>query len=177
MTLPPTTKETATSTTDHPLLAALDVGQTVRVLPDHPAYDPFLADVDDTSISADGAIVSHGLTVVEQGWTGGVWDIATQYDPRDGWGDLEAEKRVYSGDGPTTWNAIGTVTVEAVDPGIDPDALDPGVTVEMVSTDRYRVVIPPWERKYDQKALAYNLDSASNVCERIDPSEVIRRVE
>lgn len=161
------------TTADHPDLAGLDEGATVRLRVDD---ELIVGEVDDVRHHEEGEITGHAVTVIEDGYRGDVWDVEAEYDPRDGW-TLAAHERVYS-DAVTEFatHEDADVSIERVDPGIDPDRLDPGVTVEVLDGDHYRVVIPPWEREYDAKALAYNLDSTSNVCERFDPAEVVGRV-
>ena len=113
--------------------------------------------------------------MIEDDYRGDVWDVESQYDPREGWSDLVAVRRVYRAE-ETLFLDEPVSGIEAVTLGVDSDRLDPGVTVEGIDGSRYRVVVPPWEREYDNKALAFNLDSGSNVCEKIDPSEVVGRV-
>lgn len=105
-----------------------------------------------------------------------VWDLTAEYDPRDGWADLTAYKRWYGGPDRNELNRVEKGTVETLslpDLGVAPDRLVPGATVEAWDGDRYRVVVAPAEREYDEKALAYNLDSASNVCEKVAPDDLL----
>lgn len=163
---------TSTDHPAHPSLVDLDVGTTVRVAADD---EVLVGAVDALRTNASGAVTSHSLTVEERGVRPDIWDIEAQYDPRDGWSDLEATKRVYT-DVETTFRDLGVAEIDAISLGIDEAELKPGVTVEAANGDRYRVIIPPWDREYDSKALTYNLDSASNVCEKLAADEVVRRV-
>lgn len=158
----------------HPELAGLVPGLTLRIHCDE--SEPVVATVDDVRRHAERGIATHAVTCIEDGYNGSVWDLEAEYDPRNGWLPPRATKRQYLAD-TTRFVSHGPATVEAIDPGIDPDQLQPGVTVEAVDTDRYRVVVAPWEREYDNRALAYNLDSGANVCEKLDPEEVVARVE
>jgi len=162
-----------TCDTEHPDLSELSDGDTVRV--DPADAELFVAEVDDVRPPENGES-THAVTVIEDGYRSPLWDLESLCDPRSGWGEIVAVKRVYLTE-ETRFVEKGAATVKRIDAGIDPDRLDPGVTVEAVNADRYRVVVPPWEREYDNKALAYNLDSGANVCEKVAPSEVIRRVE
>jgi len=159
---------------NHPELVPLSEGETVRVDPE--GDSAFISTVDDDRRDTEGDIGRHAVTVIEDGNNASIWDLEAEFDPRDGWSALTAIQRQYLAD-ETVFVERGMADVEIVDPGIDPDRLDPGVTVEGVDGDHYRVVVPPWEREYDDNVLAYNLDSKANVCERVAPSEVIRRVE
>ena len=158
----------------HSGLEVLEEDDTVRVLTS--GGDLLIGEVDDVRVTENGDVLSHAVTVVERGYNGDVWDVEAQYDPRDGWSDLTGFKRVYHAE-ETLFVEVPVTSVKPISPGIDTDRLDPGAKIEAVDGDYYRVVVPPWEREYDDKALAYNLDSASNVCERLDPSEVVERVE
>lgn len=155
-------------------LEHIDVEDTVRVRTE--SDELVIGEVDATRVNGDGDVVSHAVTVEEQGYDGDIWDLEAQYDPREGRSDLVAVRRVYQ-DEETLFVEEGVESVEPISTGIDTDRLDPGATVEAVNGCRYRVVVSPWEREYDNKALVFNLDSASNVCEKLDSSEVVERVE
>ncbi|WP_135822982.1 hypothetical protein [Halostella litorea] len=158
----------------HPDLEPLATDDTVRVTPAD--ADRFVGTVDDIRKHSTGAITTHAVTVAEDGHRAPLWDLTAEYDPREGWSPVVATKRVY-GDSETEFVEHGEAEFEVIDLGIDPDRLGPGITVEAVDGHEYRVVIPPWEREYDSKALAYDLDSKANTCEKLRPREVIRRVE
>jgi hypothetical protein len=169
---------TATAEPQHPLLDAVEAGDTVRIRLD--SGDVLIGDVDATRRNEDGDIVGQGLMLTETdaGYRPAIWDVGARYDPREGWSSVEVSERDYQGQ-QTGWSDLGTVEEIVVvdDVGIDRSRLEPGVTVEVVDGDHYRVVVAPWEREYDDKALAYNLDNSSNACEKVDPDEVVRRVE
>jgi hypothetical protein len=163
-----------TSPRTHSSLGHLEVDETVRVRTN--GGQLIIGQVDDVRRTSNGEILSHAVTVNERGYNGDVWDVEAQYDPRDGWSDLVGVKRVYHGE-ETVFVEEPVKTVEPISPGIGPDRLDPGVTIEAVDGDHYRVVVPPWEREYDDKALVFNLDTKGNVCTKLDPEEVVERVE
>lgn len=167
-------REQETDEVSHGILGNVSVGDTLRVFVND---DRIVADVDETRRHEEGAIVGQGVTIIEDGRHGDIYDLETQYDPRDGWSSVDVSRRVYR-QTETECLAEGQAEeIVVIDAGIDPDRLDAGVTVEGVDGDRYRVVIPPWEREYDDKALTYNLENSVNACEKLDPSEVVRRVE
>lgn len=153
---------------DHPELADLEKEATVRISVDG---ESMIGEVDDVRHSREGAIVSHAVTVIEDGYQGSLWDLETQYDPRTGWNDVTGHERIYD-DGPTSFETHETVTVERIERGVDPDAVEPGQTIKTADGDEYRVVVPPQEREYDSKILAYNLDSSGNACEKVKPADV-----
>jgi hypothetical protein len=168
--------EESADTPTHWLEDAVEVDATVRIVVDD---STLIADVESVGRRSDGAVASFQMMLSDHTTDRrpDIWDAVAQYRPDEGWGSVEVSKRVY-GERETTWESLGTAeSITVITTGINPDRLDPGVTVEMLDGDRYRIVIPPWERDYDDKALSFNLDSKSNVCERIDPEEVIRRVE
>jgi len=158
----------------HGILGNVKTGDTLRV---ELADGQIVAEVDDTRRTEEGDFVAQGVTIIEDGHHGNIYDLETQHHPRDGWSSVEVSRRVYR-QTETEWLEKGIAEeIVVIDSGIEPDRLDPGVTVESVDGDRYRVVEPPWEREYDDKALTYNLDNGTNACEKLDPSEVVRRVE
>lgn len=155
-------------------LAGIEEGETVRVS---------LAESDDVIVgtaeaprsNSEGEVQSASLTLDSLGRGGPMWDLDVQYDPRYGWSEVQVTRRVYETE-PTEFIEKGHGAVEVIEPGIDPDRLDPGVTVEAIDASRYRVVVAPWEREYDSKALAFNLENRSNVLEKLSPREVTKRV-
>lgn len=157
----------------HSELEPLSLHQTVRVTVDDRVV---IGEVDATGHTGDGQVTGHSVTVIEQGHRGAILDVEATFDPREGWSDLQAVERLYTGDPPTEFVELGAAEIEPIDLGVDPDDLDPGRVVELWDGDEYRVVIPPWEREYDSKALVFNLESTSNVLEKAKPSEVVRLV-
>lgn len=127
------------------------------------------AEVDDVRIS-DGYV---GVTVIEEGYKGRICDLETHHDHRVGWATPRVFRRDYE-EPRTAFVDEGVLEeLEAVTLGVNPDRLLPGDTLEHVSGGRYRVIVPPAEREYDNKVLAYQLDGHNNVAEKIDPSELL----
>ncbi len=160
----------------HPQLQDLDVGETVRAELDDDTT--LVAEIDGIRVHEEGEIIGNGLTLLADPTSrrGNVWDVETEYDPRSGWSDIEASRREYTG---STTKFVPHGVVESIDTialGISTEELDPGVTIEHADGTEYRVVMAPWEREYDDKALAFPLDRAGNHCEKVDPEEVVRRV-
>lgn len=169
--------ETETEAPKHDLLDALENGDTVRLELEN--GDVITGEIEETRYRNEGDIIGQGTTLADKDSPGkhDVYDIEAAYDPRDGWSPVTLKKRFYVGND-LNWGDDKTVeALVPINPGIDREKLEPGVTVEHLDGDHYRVVVPPWEREYDNKALAYNLDSVSNACEKVDPDEVVRRVE
>lgn len=163
-----------TEDVEHGILGNVESGDTLRV---QLADEQIVADVDDTRRTEEGDFVGQGVTVIEDGRHGDIYELEAQHHPRDGWSSVGVSRRVYR-ETATEWLDQGVAEeIVVINPGIEPDRLDPGVTVEGVDGDRYRIVVPPWEREYDDKALTYNLENSVNACEKLDPSEVVRRVE
>ncbi len=116
-----------------------------------------------------------GYCSVEVHVDGTIWDLEATYEPRDGWGTLWAAERLYHGNEMDRVRQGAVERIEAVDIGVAPEDLAPGVTAEHWSGDQYRIVVGPAERESDDKALAFNLDSSSNVLERVSPDEIRSR--
>ncbi len=148
--------------TDH------DVGDTVRFSADE--LDDWIAgDVDDVRIDESYA----AITVIEPFHGGRVFDLEAHHDPRVGWTTPRAFRRDYDS-APTEFVDEGELeTVDAISLGIDRERILAGDTIEHVDGDRYRVIIPPVEREYDDRVLAFNLDSSSNVAEKVDPADLL----
>lgn len=111
-------------------------------------------------------------------FSGPMYDAESTFDPRSGWSDPEVFERDES---TSTTEHVSLGPLERIessgDLGIKPERLSAGLTVRHWSGHRYRVVVPPWEREYDNKALAYDLDNSSNACKRIESEELVEVVD
>jgi hypothetical protein len=152
-------------------VADVDEGDRVRLIIDEKrTNDTYLGEIDEIASERDdlGGFVS----VVFMADDRTVFDLEAQYDPRSGWSDLTASERLYH-DAETKFIEHGPVDdLSPVSLGVELDALRVGVEATHWTGDRFRVVVPPHEREYDNKALAYNIDGGTNVVEKLDPAEV-----
>lgn len=112
-------------------------------------------------------------TVIEGGLRGRIFDLESHYDPRVGWTAPRVFRRDYDSIATEVIDEGELAAFEVVSLGIDPDSLHPGDTLEHVDGGRYRVVVPPAEREYDQQVLAYALDDRKNVVEKVDPDDLL----
>jgi len=150
------------------VLTGHSVNDTVRFSSEE--LDSWVAgDVDDVRIDESYA----ALSVIESVHGGRVFDLECHYDPRTGWTTPRAFRRDYDST-PTDYVDLGELeAVESIRLGVEERQLLAGDTIEHVVGDRYRVIVPPEEREYDDRALAFNLDSSSNVAEKIDPADLL----
>lgn len=169
-----TGRDSGEGTSEPSPLAGIKEGETLRVTLSE-SDDVIVGTAEAPRSNSEGDVQSDSLTVDSLDLRGPMWDLDVQFDPRYGWCEVQVTRRVYETE-PTEFIEKGHGTVEVIEPGIDPDRLDPGVTVEAIDASRYRVVVAPWEREYDSKVLAFNLDNRSNVLEKLSPREVIKRV-
>jgi len=156
-------------TNDAPdLITDHEVGETVRFSAAD-LDDWVVGDIDDVRVDESYAAV----TVIEPFHGGRVFDLEAHHDPRVGWTTPRAFRRDYDA-APTEFVDEGELeTVESISPGIDREQIFAGDTIEHVDGDRYRVIVPPVEREYDDRVLAFNLDSSSNVAEKVDPAKLL----
>jgi len=150
------------------ILTGLDVNQTVRFTTDQ--LDEWIAGEVDHAYEGRDYI---SVVVIETGYNGRIFDLESTNDPRSGWSTATAYRRDYNGTETEFVDEGVLETVEAVTLGVDPDHLLPGDTIDHVDGGRYRVIVPPEEREYDNKALSYRLDGGNNVAEKVDPEDLL----
>lgn len=102
------------------------------------------------------------------------WDLQADFTPQDGWSGFEAARR-YQVKNETHWTSeVPVEAIERADLGVDPGELEPGQDFDYYDGETWRVVVPPAEREYDDKVLAYCLTGSLNGTKRLDPDRILR---
>jgi hypothetical protein len=158
--------------TTHPF-EHVDEGNTVRfVIDEKRSDDTHRGEIEEISVERDGDGGGWASAVIRTE-RDEVYHLEAQLDPRTGWSTPEVVHRAYLVDDTRFIERGALEEVVPIAPGVDAGELTFGDEVETWTGDRYRVVIAPGEREYDDKALAYNLDSRSNTLEKVDPADVL----
>lgn len=155
------------------LFQGVKEGDEVRVSVRDDSEEPLtiIGTVDDVRLSLDELSSRAAITIYTD--ERDIWDLETVHDPRHGWEDIVAAERQYQ-KRQTEWKEHGTVeAIEQIQSGVSPELIEAGVDYQHVSGDIYRAVVEPIEREYDNKMLAFNLDSSTNTLEKIDPEKVV----
>jgi len=143
----------------------IEESDLVRLEAARKGFDPVLADIDRITLPQDDGT----LSVMLSSRTG---DEAYQIIESESGDGLEVLELQYGQKETTVISGGALETLEPVDLGRDPSDLEAGDDVEHWNGNRYRVVVPPGEREYDDKALCYPLDSPSNACTKIAPERL-----
>lgn len=102
------------------------------------------------------------------------WDLTSTFTPQEGWSGFEAARRYQVGNETHWTDEVVVDELRRADLGVDPSRLEPGQDFDYYDGERYRVVVTPAERDYDEKVLAYCLSDGSNVTKKLDPGRILR---